>query len=115
MILGARGVLGAVSGGIEMSRVAFSQQIAIEVLRRAMTPGDKTYGVYEYSFAVLEHVRRLGMAGLIIVGEPMGKVTINVSSITPGGEAMLAWLSEPDVHGQVSQESATVSQNHGGS
>jgi hypothetical protein len=81
---------------IDMSQVAFSLQITIQVLRQAMESGDKTYGIHEHSFAVLEHVRRLGIAGLIAVGEPCGKVAIHVSSITPAGEAILAWLSESE-------------------
>lgn len=61
-----------------MAQVAFSQHITIQILRRAM----------EY-FAVLEHVRRLGTAGLIAVGEPCGDLAIHVPSISPAGEAML--------------------------
>jgi hypothetical protein len=81
---------------IDLSQVTFSREIAVEVLRRAMKPGGEFFGLYEHSLAVLEHVRRLGIVGLIVVDEPLGKATIRVSSITPTGEAMLAWLSEPE-------------------
>jgi hypothetical protein len=83
-------------GGINMSQVTFSREIAIEVLRRAMTPGSEFYALHEHSLAVLEHVRKLGIVGLIVVDEPFAKVSIHVSSITPAGEAMLAWLSGPE-------------------
>jgi hypothetical protein len=79
-----------------MSQGTFSREIAVEVLRRAMQPGGEFYALHEHSLAVVEHVRKLGIVGLIVVDEPFAKHCIHVSSITPAGEAMLAWLGEPE-------------------
>jgi hypothetical protein len=81
-----------------VSQVAFSSEIIIEVLRRAKQRGGEEYFVlHDSSFALLEHVRRLDILGMIVLDEPEIKIGIHVSSITPAGEAMLAWLSAPEV------------------
>jgi hypothetical protein len=76
-----------------MSRTTFSPEIAIEVLRRASKPDGEFFDLHGSSLAVLDHVRQLGIVGLIVVNEPVGKSAIHVPSITLAGEAMLAWLS----------------------
>jgi hypothetical protein len=87
-----------------MLQVTFSPAIAIEVLHRAMKLRGEFYALHEHSFAVLEHVRRLGIVGLIVVDEPFGKICIHVSSITPAGEAMLAWLCEAEARAAQSRD-----------
>jgi hypothetical protein len=82
-----------------MTQVAFPPGIAIEVLRRAMKPGGEFFGLHEHALAVLQHVRRLGIIGLIVVhDEPFEKHCIHVSSITAAGQAMLAWLNESEAY-----------------
>jgi hypothetical protein len=52
-----------------------------------------------------------GIVGLIVVDEPFGKVSIHVSSITPAGEVMLAWLSEPETRAARSRPRASLSRD----